>query len=61
MYSGRFDLGTSSYNGKNCYVGDNGKISFVPITTKGRVRKKIGFVEGNMLIFNPNTVAIENI
>lgn len=61
MYSGRFDLGTTSHNGQTCYVGDNGKISYVPITTTGRVCKKIGYVEGNMLIFNPNTVAIINV
>ena len=60
LYSGRYDLGSNTNNGKNCYVGINGLISYNPILTKGRYNKKIGYVENNFLVFEPTHYALYN-
>ena len=60
MDNGKFDLRTSIYDGKSAYVGVKGQIIYDPPTTKGTVIKKIGFVEGSYLLFNPNGYALIN-
>ena len=55
-----FNLRTSIYDGKSAYVGVKGQIIYDPPTAKGTVIKKIGFVEGSYLLFNPNGYALIN-
>ena len=58
MDYGKFDIETTAYDGKNCYVGENGRIVYEPIKKRGLISKKIGYVEGNFIIFNPNPYAL---
>jgi hypothetical protein len=60
MSTGRYDLETDIHDGKNCYVGQNGTISFAPIKRRGLINKKIGYVEGTYLVFQPSDYALLN-
>lgn len=60
MDTGKYDLGNTSHDGENCYVGIKGQIMFIPPKDKGTIIKKIGYVENNMLVFNPNGYALVN-
>jgi len=58
MDHGKYDLESEEHDGDNCYIGEDGRLIFAPTKTVGRINKKVGYVEGSFLIFNPSSYAL---